>query len=110
MIGLPRLIRISIVAFFALMVVAMIFPLVDYVYIRFFFNVETVLAPALVTMAFGGLFYLWGWFTYVGTVGTIPSARKAILWYFVVGSIATILVLGLLIYGVFDLNLPIETA
>jgi len=107
---LPRLVRILIVAFFALMVVTAVFPLVDHLYIRFFFTAESVMAPSFITMAIGGLFYIWGWFVYVGTVGINPSAQKAILWYFVVGGVVTAIVLGLLIYGIFDLNIPVETA
>lgn len=107
---LPRLSRILIVAFFALMMVATVFPLVDLLYLRFFFTAESVLAPSLVSVVVGGLFYAWGWLVYVGTVGTKPSAEKAIMWYFVVGGIVTIVALGLLIYGIYDLNIPLETA
>ena len=92
------------------MMVAMVFPLVDYVYLRYFFTEGSTIVPSLVSVAFGGLFYVWGWIVYVGTVSTKPSAEKAILWYFVVGGVVTIVVLGLLIYGIYDLNIPIEAS
>ncbi len=108
--SLPRLIRIIIVTFFTLMLVATIFPLVDHIYIRFFFTESTTIVPSLVTVVIGALFYLWGWMTYVGMVGTKPTARNMILWYFVLGGVVTVLALGLLIYGVYDLSIPTETA
>lgn len=109
LVELPRLTRMIIVGFFALMVVFLLFPLVDHIYIRFFFTVETVMVPALVSMVFGSAFYIIGWRVYVGTVGTIPQAEKWVLWYFVIGVIVTILVVGLFVYGVFILNLPVNS-
>ena len=109
-VNLPRLVRIIIVAFFALMAVATVFPLVDYLYLRYFFTADSVIIPSLISVAIGGIVYGWGWIVYVGTVGTKPSAEKAILWYFGVGGVLTIVALGLLIYGIYDLNVPLETA
>lgn len=110
LVGLPRLLRKLIVGFFALMVVFLLFPLVDHIYIRFFFTVDTVMIPALVSVAFGSVFYIIGWRIYVGTIETIPSAEKWVLWYFVIGVIITILVVGLFVYGVAILNLPVDAA
>jgi len=109
-VNLRRVPRILIVLFFSGIAVAAVFPLIDHIYLRFFFTTDSTIAPSLVSVTIGGLMYIVGWFLYVGTIGTTPSARNAILWYFVIGSVLTILVFGMLIYGVFDLNIPVDTA
>lgn len=98
-----------ITAFFALMVVILLFPLVDHVYLRFFFTLETSMIPSLVSVGFGSLMYVVGWRIYVGTVNTTPPAEKSVLWYFVIGTIVTLIVLSLFVYGVVSLNLPVES-
>lgn len=109
LVGFPRMIRIIIVAFFALMIVLAVFPLVDSIYLDYFFSPDTVVVPAIVTVAIGSLAYIFGWYVYIGTVGTIPPAKNRVLWYFVLGSVATIIVVGLFVYGVIDLNIPVES-
>ncbi len=110
LVGFPRLVRILIVAFFAFMIVTALFPLVDSIYLDYFFSPDTTILPALFTVTMGSVVYIWGWYIYIGTVGTTPPAKRIILWYFVLGLIATILVIGLVAYGIFDLNIAVETA
>jgi len=99
LIQLPRLIRIVIALFFAAMVTLAIFSLVDHVYLRYFFTVETRMIPALVTVAIASVMYIWGWWGYIGTVNTTPSPSNHVLIYFGVGSIATITVIVLFVQG-----------
>jgi len=97
---LPRLLRIVIALFFATMVTLAISPLVDHIYLRFFFTAETVIIPAMVTVSIACVMYIWGWWGFVGTVDTVPSASNHILLYFVIGIVATISVIVLLIQGI----------
>ena len=107
---IPRIWRMLIVAFFALMVALAVSPLVDHIYLRYFFTVETVLVPSLVTVAIASLAYIGGWLIYVGTVKTKPSAQKRILWYFVFGIVVTLIVIVLLIQGVHILSFPVGSS
>lgn len=108
LVELPRIVRIIIAGFFALMVVFLLFPLIDHIYIRFFFTVETTMIPALLTVSIGAVAYLIGWQIYVGTIDSKRSAQKVVLWYFVIGLIVTLLVAGLFMYGVVSLNAPVD--
>lgn len=110
LVRLPRLIRVLIVAVFSLVVALAVSPLIDHIYIRFFFSSSTVILPSLVTVAVGSIVYIIGWRIYIGTVNTTPPAENRILWYFGIGAVVTIFVLGLIVYGVISLNLPIESA
>jgi len=110
LVTLPRLMRITIVAFFALMMVFLLFPLIDHIYLRYFYTIETTMIPAIVAVAIGSMSYMTGWWVYVGTAYATPPAEKRVLWYFVIGAITTVLVIGLFVYGVVSLNLPVETA
>ncbi len=90
--ALPRLARIGITAFFALMSVLAISPIIDEIYLRFLYTPGTVIAPSLVSMSIGLGMYLVGWVLIVGTVEEENPARKVILWYFVVGALALCIV------------------
>lgn len=106
LVQLPRFIRLLIAVFFSVMVTLAVSPLVDHIYLRFFFTVETVMIPALVTVTIGSTMYIWSWRIYIGVVNTIPPSEKRVLWYFGVGMTATIIVIVLLVQGVSILNLP----
>lgn len=105
-IALPRIVRVIISAFFAVATTLAISPLIDYIYLQYMFTFETRILPSLVTVTLGCLMYVIGWRIYVGTVNTIPQARIHVLWYFVIGIVATIIVIVLMIQGVAILNLP----
>ncbi|MBZ0302122.1 MAG: hypothetical protein K8J31_20395, partial [Anaerolineae bacterium] len=68
-VGIPRLIRVLLVALFALAVTLSVSPLVDIIYDRHFFSVHTVMIPALVSSGLGLVMYMLGWWLMVGTVG-----------------------------------------
>ncbi len=59
--NLPRSVRIVLNGVFALSVTLALFPVVDEIYLRLFFNESTVLVPALVSVSFGLAMYLAGW-------------------------------------------------
>lgn len=72
---LPRLIRIFIVAFATLLLVMAIFPLVDIVYVTYFFTPGTVVLPSLISVSLGLVVYVWGWRSLVGLVGESPAPK-----------------------------------
>ena len=100
LVQLPRLIRIIIAVFFAGMMTLAVSPLVDHIYLRYFFSIETRILPAFVTVAIASIMYIAGWRIYIGTVNTVPSAKNRILWYFGMGISVTIIVIVLFIQGI----------
>lgn len=105
---MPRLTRVGLVSVFALSVTVAIFPLVDSVYVQFFFSQATVILPSLVSAGFGLLMYILGWWLLVGTVGEAPPARISVLWYVAVGLLAIVLIIVLALFGIVTGNAPLE--
>ncbi len=97
--GLPRLARIVLVTLLTMAIILAVFPLVDDIYLRYFFTHETRILPSLVSLGIGILFYILGWWGLVGMVGTTLPVRPAVLWYVGVGVAAFVLVVLLLIFG-----------
>ncbi len=95
----PRGIRILLVSLFALATTLALFPIVDEMYIRFIFDESTRLLPSLVSVGFGIVMYIGGWWLVVGTVGDERPVRPVIFWYLVIGILATLLVIILLLQG-----------
>jgi hypothetical protein len=62
----PRLTRIVVVWVVALGFVAVMFPVIDEVYLRFLYRLDAPMIPALITAAFGCAVYLAGWLLLVG--------------------------------------------
>lgn len=98
--SLPRLVRVLLVALFALCVTLALSPMIDYIYTEYFFSFETRIVPALVSAAAGLVIYVLGWWLMVGTLGDRPIARTALLWYCGTGLLAIVVVLVLLLRGV----------
>jgi hypothetical protein len=90
--GLARLPRILIVVTLALFATLALSPIVDEIYIRFFFSMETRAIPYLISMTFGLLMYLVGWQLIVGTVGERLEYRKIMIWYLAVAGLSVLLV------------------
>lgn len=90
--GLPRIIRIFIAGVFALAVTTSLSPVVDEIYLRYLFTPETTLIPSLVSGGLGLAMYVVGWWLYIGSVQEKPHAQNAILWYFVMGLSAVLIV------------------
>jgi hypothetical protein len=106
LLGLPRLGRIAIIALFAIAITLALNPIIDTVYLNYLYTPETVIAPALVAVAFGLAMYLVGWQLMVGTVGETPPARLVVLWYVGIGALAILLIVVWLITGVSSGNAP----
>ncbi len=100
--GLPRLARLVLVALVALVVTIAVSPLVDDIYLRYFYTFETRGLPAMVTVAFGIIAYGVGWWLIIGMAGEQPRARKAVIWYLAIAAVLLIWVLALTIYGYFS--------
>ena len=100
LVRLPRVARALIVMFFALMVTLALSPLVDAIYLTYFYQYETRVVPSLVSAAFGLTVYVIGWWLMVGTLGERPIARIALLWYCGIGVLAMLVVVFLILRGV----------
>lgn len=98
-IHLPRLTRIVLSAVFALAVTLAITPIVDRIYLESFYNPDTRLVPALITTVVGLAYYVYGWRVIIGYVGETPPARREVFWYFVIGTVASLLVIVLTVFG-----------
>ncbi|GAB4510453.1 MAG: hypothetical protein OHK0046_07310 [Anaerolineae bacterium] len=90
--SLPRLIRILIAGVFALATVLAVSPIVDEIYLLFFYSPATALVPSLISAALGVMMYLIGWQMIVGTVGEPKRAPRGVLWYFGIGLFALLIV------------------
>lgn len=102
----PRVMRILTVAILSLSVTLTCSPLVDMIYLRFFFTPETVILPSLVSVGLGLVMYLVGWKALVGTVGEPPPIHNRALWYIVVGLISLIITAALIVNGLISGNQP----
>ncbi len=89
---LPRLVRIILIAIPALAVTLIFTPIVDTIYLRFFFSMETRMAPSIITAGIALLMYLIGWVVLVGTPGEVQQERRALRWY--VGASVLLIVLA----------------
>ncbi len=98
-VSLPRIVRILGVALGALSLTAVLFPLVDNVYIQLIYNPSTIMLPSFVSVGGGLLLYVLGWRWLVGTVGEEITPNQTILWYLVVVMVAVILLLALVFQG-----------
>ncbi len=94
-----RLLRIALAALFAVALTLVLTPLVDRVYLQYFFDASTRIIPALISTIAGLIFYGVGWRLIVGYVGEQPAARPAILWYVSIGTALCAIVVVLLVIG-----------
>lgn len=96
---LPRTVRIITAAVFALAVTFAISPVLDEIYIRYFFSESTRVVPSLFAAAAGLAMYVLGWVLTVGTVHEPLPERITVLWYILLGLVAVILVIVMLVSG-----------
>lgn len=100
----PRLLRIGVVFVFALASTLAVFPLVDQLYVRWFFDENTVGLPALASAGIGAMMYVLGWVVFVGTAGDTPRIRWITWVYLAIGLLALIVDLVLIVHGSAILN------
>lgn len=99
---LPRLVRIMLASAFAMAVLIALFPLIDELYVRYFFNPDTVMLPSLVGVGVAGMMYIWGWILLVGTVGDEKikqTASPMLIVYFIIGLAAVLADILLIVHG-----------
>lgn len=96
---LPRLTRILMVIFVALLLVMAIFPLVDILYVTYFFTPETIVLPSLVSIALGTIVYVWGWRSIVGMVGENPEPSLSAKVFMSLALLLVLIDLGLILWG-----------
>lgn len=101
-VALPRLARLALAGVIALVVTIAVSPLVDNIYLRYFFTVETRGLPAMISVAFGIIAYGIGWWLIIGMAGEQPRARRAVIGYLAVAAALLIWVLALTLYGYFS--------
>jgi hypothetical protein len=97
---LPRIVRIIIVAVFALSVTLIVSPLVDYIYLSAMYTPETTVLPSVISAIAGLGMYIFGWLLVIGTVGETPPTRRWVLLYVILGIIAVLLAIVLALNGV----------
>jgi hypothetical protein len=100
LVRLPRLARVVLAGVMALGVTGAIFPLVDLIYIQYFFTPETGIIPSFISSGIGLVFYMAGWYLMVGSSGENQvSSHPALVIYFVIGVAAVCLDIALIIQG-----------
>ncbi len=103
---LPRVVRIILIAVFAIVVTFALSPVIDAVYLNFFFDETTRVLPSLAAAGAGLVMYVLGWVLVVGTVGEELPERIAVLWYIGLGLLAIVLVTIMLLAGWMSGNAP----
>lgn len=91
-VAMPRLLRILFVGVFALMTTLALSPIVDEIYIRYFFNMETRAIPYLISTTAGLAMYLTGWQLIVGPVGDDMRVHRRTFWYLGTAILVTMMV------------------
>jgi zinc transporter ZupT len=100
-IQMPRMVRIIFVILFAVNVTLLVTPVIDNLYITYFFDWNTRILPSLVSAGAGFLVYLIGWVLLIGIGKSTPQARLSTLLYFFAGVASFVLTLVLVFYGAF---------
>ena len=97
--GLPRIVRIGLVMAYSVGLTLLLMPLIDNLYLTYFFASETVLVPALLAAGAGVVMYMIGWRLMIGYVGELPPERPVIWMYVFLGSLILLLVVTLVVIG-----------
>lgn len=100
LLGLPRLVRILLVAMSSLSVVLAIFALVDRIYIQYLLTPETVILPSFVSVGLGLGMYVWGWILLVGQRGKRLPPAKWLGLYLLISVFCIVINIGLIVQGI----------
>ncbi len=101
-----RLQRMILVTVFALALTAAVFPVVDGIYLQYFFAEESRILPSLVSLGIGIMMYGYGWWLVVGFPGEPRPERRAIIIYLIFGMALIIFILILIVNGYYVATLP----
>jgi hypothetical protein len=93
--------RILVCAVIALAVTLTVRPLIDMIYLDYFYDPGTVIIPAWIATAVGIAAYAVGWRLVVGMAGETPQPGRAAALYLVFGAGLVVYVLVLTVYGLF---------
>jgi uncharacterized membrane protein len=83
--SLPRLARIALTLFIALTAVLVAQPILDTLYLRYFFDFQTRGLPANLAAGVGVIAFIAGWVLLVGHSGEAARPRAAAFWFVLVG-------------------------
>ncbi|MBC8171605.1 MAG: hypothetical protein H7X77_08025 [Anaerolineae bacterium] len=100
--GLPRVVRMILIVFPAMATTIIFTQVVDMIYLRFFFTMETRQVPSLITSGLALVVYMIGWMLVVGTRGEKPQERSAVKWYLIASIILILFAFLWLMYLVFE--------
>lgn len=103
---LSRFTRIILIWLFTIGVVLAVFPLVDAIYIRYFFQRETIVLPSYVSaIIVGGGMYLWGWRVLLSeSNNTEKGVKWGLLVYLSISLFACLMSIVLIAHGFILLN------
>lgn len=91
--SMNRLLRLLLVAIVAVITTLAISPLIDAVYLQFFFTPETRIVPSLLAMGIGVAMYIMGWLYLVGSAGQVMTITRGLKWYIYISFLMIIIVL-----------------
>ncbi|PJF26192.1 MAG: hypothetical protein CUN53_08950 [Phototrophicales bacterium] len=94
-----RIGRILVCAVIALATTVTIRPLIDLVYLDYFYDPGTVIVPAWIATAVGIAVYAVGWRLVVGMAGEVPQPNRAAVYYLVVGVGLIVYIVVLTVHG-----------
>jgi hypothetical protein len=83
--NMNRLLRLLVVAIFAISTTLAVSPLVDSIYLQYFFTPETRILPSLIAMGAGLIMYAFGWLYLVGSSGQPILISRGLKWYVYIG-------------------------
>ena len=90
---MSRIIRLLVVAIFAISTTLAISPTIDAIYIQYFFTEATRILPSLIAMSGGLVMYVVGWMYLVGSLGQPVTVTRGLKLYFYMGLFTIIIVL-----------------
>lgn len=99
LLSLPRLARIGLAGVFALALTLLLIPVIDGIYLQYFYSPDTRDVAAYVGASIGVVMYLLGWRLIVGSAGESPSVSRAVVWYVSFGAAVSLIALALFVYG-----------
>lgn len=80
-IRLPRVVRIILIVLPALAATVIFVPVIDSIYLRYFYSDESRMLPSIITAGIALTVYLIGWVLVVGTTGETPEERRSVSLY-----------------------------
>jgi hypothetical protein len=95
---LPRPVRVLLAALPAVAVALLVQPVIDSIYLRFFFDEATLAAPAWLIALLATVMYFAGWVFLVGTPGSPPVQSRGLTLYLIVT--AGVFILTPVLYGI----------